>query len=585
MARSTRFKLAYAIVIAFCGMIGSSQAQTTELAEAIKHARHLSVTEAVPASEPAIDALMERLDEATPRQRVAIKLLHYRNLALKGEYDAAIEKLRSLLDTPIDDDHRLRALNLAASLGINVGRYEWGFEQLQAALELAPESDELAEKATTLYVAGFAHSLTGQHDRAVDHALQAIDVARQSGEVRYICIAGQTLSVAYRYAGQFELAEDAAREALANCREADDQVVLGTVELELGFLALERGEPNAAERWVDRSLERLRSAGWADGILTAEGLRAQLAAARGDRELAIERAERLIDKVAERELWERKAEMHKLAAEQWAKGGEFGSAYRHMVAHSEARERYLDEHRARRMASLEVEFDMARKEQELELLREQKRVAKLEAQSRRQQARLRWLATGFAGFLFIILALLLIHVLRERRHFRRLSQLDGLTRISNHTRFFDTARVLVEESHRNAQPLVLALGDIDHFKQVNDEHGHIAGDQALREVARVLCKNFPGLVHVGRIGGEEFAVCLPDTRLDRVVDQLHKVRADLASIKYGDNGKPLTMSFGVAALVPEEPLEELRRRADQALYRAKRGGRNSVVAAEAPDGD
>jgi len=564
-------------------LAGAAQAQGDGIAEAIEHARHLNVTEAVPASQPAIDALMERLDEATPSQRAEIRLLHIRNLALQGDNAQAIDRLESLLDGSLSDEQRLRALRLAANVGINMGRYEWGFKRLKAALELLPQIGNPAEEARILSLAGYVHTMIGDHERAIRYTSQAVEVSERAEDVRQRCTAGQVLAVAYRYAEQFELAEQAAFESLENCRKAEDQVHLGTVELELAYLALERGELDAAERWTDQGLERLRKAIWVDGVLTGEQLEARIAAARGEHRAAIELAEKLIARARERQFWEREAALHQLVASQLAETGEFAEAYEHMVAHSEARERFLDEDRARRLAILEVEFDVQRHEQELELLREQKRVAELEAQSRRQEARVRMLAAGFAGFLFLILVLLLIHVLRERRHFRRLSQLDGLTRVSNHTRFFDTARVLVEESHRNGQPLVLAVGDIDHFKQVNDDHGHIVGDEALREVARVLCENFPGLGQVGRIGGEEFAVCLPEARLDDVVDQLHKVRADLAAIEYGDNGRPLTMSFGAAALAPDEPLEELRRRADDALYRAKRGGRNSVVVADETD--
>jgi len=568
-----------ALALALGLLATAAQAQDGDIAAAIEHARHLSVTEAVPASQPAIDALMDRLEEATPTQRAEIRLLHIRNLALQGSYNEAIDRLDDLLAGSLSNDHRLRALRLAANVGINMGRYEWGFTRLKAALELLAHTDSPAEETRILSLAGFVHSMVGDHERAIRYTTQAVEIARRTGEARNRCTATQPLSVAYRYAEQFERAEEAAFQALEYCREADDQVHLGIVELELAFLALERNELEAAERWINQGLERLRSAGWIDGVLTGEHLEARLAAARGKHAAAIEFAEPLIVRARERQFWDREAELHRLVASQLAEMDDFGAAYEHMVRHSDARKRFLDEDRNRRLAILEVEFDVERQEQELELLREQKRVAELEAQSRRQSARVRWMAAGFAGFLFVILVLLLIHVLRERRHFRRLSQLDGLTRVSNHTRFFDTARVLVEESHRGARPLVLAIGDIDHFKRVNDEHGHIAGDLALRQVARVLCENFPGPGHVGRIGGEEFAVCLPDGHVDRVAQQLERVRAELTAIDYGGAGKPLTMSFGVAALAPDEPLEQLRRRADEALYQAKHGGRDNVVVA------
>ncbi len=573
--------VAAAACLAALAAIADLSAQALGLDEAIERARHLSTTEAGRASQPAIDHLLSRLDEATPRQRVEIELLHARNLALQGRPGAAIDELNATLDSGLNDDQRLRTLRLAANIAINMGRYEWGFQRLRAALELLPDSNDLGEKSRILGLAAYVHTITGRHERGIEQASEGLEIARRSADPLLICRAGQTLSVAHRYADQLDPAETAAREALQTCREANDQVVMGTVELELGFIALEREEIDAAQRWTDRALDRLRTAGWADGVLTARGLKAELAAARGESEAAIQRAEQLIEDVSRRALWEREAEMHHLAAQQYAALEEFDKAYRHMVAGAESRKRFLDEDRTRRLASIEVEFEMQRQEQELELLREQKRVAELEAQSRRQSARMRWLGAGFAAFLFLILVLLLAHVLRDRRHFRRLSEIDGLTRVNNHTRFFDTARMMIEDCQRQSQPLVLALCDIDYFKRVNDEHGHIAGDRALREVAQVLREHFPGVGQVGRIGGEEFGVCLPNARVAEMLERLESVRSDIAGIDYGNGSRPLTMSFGVAELAPNEAMETLRERSDAALYEAKRGGRDGVVVAKA----
>lgn len=543
-------------------------------------ARQLSVTLAVKASQPKIDALMQRLDEATPRQSVEIRLLDIRNQALQGHYAEALDRLEALLDSAPDQDQRLRALRLAANLSINIGRYERGFRQLKTALELIPEVGDIVEASRIYSLAGFAHSLTGDHERAVRYAKRAHRLAENSGNVLQQCSAGQRLSVAYRYAENFDSAEEAARRALDDCGQANDQIYLGTVELELAYLALEHDDMESAEAWIERGERRLQEAVWVDGVLTAQQLRARLAAARGERRRAIELAESLVDRVGERQLWKRKSALHQLLARQYADLEEFKSAYEHRVKQVEARQRFLNKDRSRRMAMLEVTFDVDRHEQELALLREQQRVSELEAKSSRQQARYRTILAGLALVIFIVLAVILRHVLRERRHFRRLSEIDGLTRISNHTRFFDTARMMIEEANRSGHPLVLILGDIDHFKRVNDRYGHITGDRVLREAARLLRNHFPGSGHVGRIGGEEFAVCLPESGIEDVLEKLESVRRSLGEIEYGHNGDRLTMSFGVAALHKGEDLEQLRRRADEGLYQAKRGGRDAIVIAE-----
>jgi diguanylate cyclase (GGDEF)-like protein len=252
------------------------------------------------------------------------------------------------------------------------------------------------------------------------------------------------------------------------------------------------------------------------------------------------------------------------------------------MTHSlDARHRLLDQDRARQLAHLQVVFDTRSKQQELALLQEEHRAAELESQSRSAGRRLRWLASGVAALALVALLLVLAHVLRGRHHFRRLSRLDSLTRLANHTRFFEAAADLVRQSHGSESPVTLIIGDIDHFKLVNDRFGHIAGDRTLKAVARALRAGCPEDALIGRIGGEEFAVCLPDSSTESIERLLVEWRRALSRIDCGGDDWPLTMSFGVARAGPAESLAALRLRADEALYRAKRSGRDQVVFAEA----
>ena len=135
--------------------------------------------------------------------------------------------------------------------------------------------------------------------------------------------------------------------------------------------------------------------------------------------------------------------------------------------------------------------------------------------------------------------------------------------------------------HRlHGAPYVLAVVDIDHFKQVNDRHGHLLGDRALRAVADAISDSIrTGDVAV-RYGGEEFLVVLPDTRLDAGFDVAERIRA---RVKDSALPFPLTASIGIAAGHPDEDAPEaVFERADQALYRAKTGGRNRVIADDTP---
>ena len=130
--------------------------------------------------------------------------------------------------------------------------------------------------------------------------------------------------------------------------------------------------------------------------------------------------------------------------------------------------------------------------------------------------------------------------------------------------------------------LSVILADIDHFKRVNDLYGHSAGDEVLAAVAAMLrASSGDQLQHnVARWGGEEFLILLPGTRLAVACKRAEQIRHDIAAARIGEDGLRVSLSLGVAELIAGERVDDCLRRADQALYKAKDAGRNTVVAAQ-----
>ncbi|AKS43193.1 GGDEF domain-containing protein [Wenzhouxiangella marina] len=158
---------------------------------------------------------------------------------------------------------------------------------------------------------------------------------------------------------------------------------------------------------------------------------------------------------------------------------------------------------------------------------------------------------------------------------QRQATFDDLTGLWNRRQLRDELAREIARSERNAAPLALIMLDIDHFKRVNDEHGHAAGDVLLRELAELLQHQVRGVDAVGRFGGEEFLIVLPDTRVDAARTVAEKLRATIESNAFSVGGT-CTASFGVAEYRPSESLDAFIQRADAALYGAKRAGRNRV---------
>jgi diguanylate cyclase (GGDEF)-like protein len=132
----------------------------------------------------------------------------------------------------------------------------------------------------------------------------------------------------------------------------------------------------------------------------------------------------------------------------------------------------------------------------------------------------------------------------------------------------------------------IAMIDIDHFKAYNDRYGHVAGDRCLRRVAAVLAEHVRTIDTVARYGGEEFAIILPDASAAVAQRVAERVSAAVLELQEVHEGAPLgyvTVSIGVAAAPPsaERTIRELIEHADEALYTAKRNGRNQIVCASA----
>lgn len=160
-----------------------------------------------------------------------------------------------------------------------------------------------------------------------------------------------------------------------------------------------------------------------------------------------------------------------------------------------------------------------------------------------------------------------------------LAMVDQLTGLKNRRAFFDDADPAIAASRRRDQPVAVAVIDLDHFKAVNDTHGHAVGDVALREAARRISDTAREEHIVGRFGGEEFVMLLPFTTAKQALNALERVRKEMsgAPIQVPDGpALTITMSAGIAPLEPDMPIAVAIDHADKAMYRAKKLGRDRV---------
>lgn len=164
----------------------------------------------------------------------------------------------------------------------------------------------------------------------------------------------------------------------------------------------------------------------------------------------------------------------------------------------------------------------------------------------------------------------------------RLARTDTLTGLNNRRAFSELAQASIRFCQRQGSPVSAIVLDLDHFKQINDRHGHSVGDQALQHIARILQESLRKSDICARNGGEEFAVLLPDTTLDEATQVAEKLRIAIASqpVQTTSGALSVTASMGVAS--SNADFETLLRLADAAMYQAKQAGRNRVFSHDGP---
>lgn len=196
-----------------------------------------------------------------------------------------------------------------------------------------------------------------------------------------------------------------------------------------------------------------------------------------------------------------------------------------------------------------------------------------------------WMVYAFpAGFaiaglvLTIGLADSMQQLRRDRDHASRLATFDTLTGAMSRPATDERLRTAVADAHRSGLPLSVVFFDVDHFKRINDEFGHRAGDECLRIIASRTRNRLRRYDQVGRYGGDEMLVILPDTRLVEARGVAENLRSSINCRPLSIDGRLLnaTLSLGIAQLAPEETAEHLFERADAALYASKAAGRDCV---------
>ena len=300
----------------------------------------------------------------------------------------------------------------------------------------------------------------------------------------------------------------------------------------------------------------------------------------GDLDQAQQFAQSAIDKAVKNEITKPLADAYQVLYEVARQRGAFADALSYHEKYAAADKGYLNDTSARTLAFQMVNQQVLDKKRQIDALNEKNQVLQLQQKVDAKSAETErlYILLLISGIAFI--ALWAYKTKRSQLHFMKLARRDGLTGIFNRQHFIEAATDMLRYCAKSQRDACVVVIDLDHFKLVNDVHGHAAGDLVLKRAVKTCQMHLRSIDVFGRLGGEEFGIVLPDCTLDVAQQRAEQLRAAIENVSGSDAriDFPVSASFGIAATrTSSYDLRELLANADSALYEAKREGRNRIA--------
>jgi diguanylate cyclase (GGDEF)-like protein len=257
---------------------------------------------------------------------------------------------------------------------------------------------------------------------------------------------------------------------------------------------------------------------------------------------------------------------------------EFEAAYEVTQSVIKDRELHKPVAEVKRMLDMHANFQLELQQQENAALIEDNHWKTEQIHNKQMLNRLYFVVIALLVCISTLLLLLYLRGRKHRTNLEKIAHNDGLTGLYSRTRVLDLLEHHQNLSARNFVPSCVAIIDLDYFKNINDNYGHVVGDKVLKSFGIICKNNFRKSDIVGRIGGEEFLILLPDTNIKEASEVFKLFNQKLPSIAEQLNlTLATTASIGLVSPHPDETPIDIIKRADQALYEAKNQGRNRVV--------
>jgi len=567
------FHMVLAVVL--LGVASAHAEPPSEFGQSLREADAIRTSNSARFSKLVLE-LGRQADGATPAERQYLRLLDAYRMLFAGDLPGGIRTLDGLLEEQdMDADLRIRASAVLVNMYALSRDFSEGLKQIDRTAAMLDKGEDKEIRHQALLAATILYNQVGQYELGLRNA----ELVQSEGpSSRLLCMSGDLKLEALQ--GQGKTLPDADYDkTISLCGSIGEPIMANLTRSYLARKRFSEGRVDAAIALLEEHIAEVKATGYRYLIGEFDSLISKYRLAKGDLAGAEAHARAAIDQgggfpstlpfvIAYQTLY--------LIAE---KRGDAAAALAYYKQYADADKVYLDEVKTREMAYRIVQHETRAQAQQIELLNKQNQVLQLQQRVNEQKAQSQRLLILLLVVLAGSVGYWAFKTKRVQVSLRRMAETDALTGLCNRHHFTQQSAQTLLHAARVGDDVALVMFDLDHFKSINDRFGHDIGDWVLKNIAghcRTFCRRVD---HLGRIGGEEFAILLSgcDLRAARRVAEDCRVR--IASIDTQPSGHRflITASFGVtASSLSGYELAKMLSHADKALYRSKREGRNRV---------
>jgi diguanylate cyclase (GGDEF)-like protein len=524
-------------------------------------------------------SIMQRIDlkALSPAQQDYFRYLEGWDSVHDGEYQVAIPRLEAVIAQSQDVTLQFRAGASMVNVLVLVQRYEEAFLRLGRLLELLPRLADPEAREQGLGVAALLYDQVGQYDLSLRYSQMMISESRTAS--------GRCKGGLYKLWAHYESKRPPVTAAdlqagIDVCTQAHELLFANLIRTFSAKLYIGLGQFDDAIGLLKGHYDEMKGTRYPLLISAFDALLAEAYRKKGSLALARQFAFSTIESSLEPEFTEQLATAYRLLYELAKEQRDFKSALEFHEKYAAADKAYVDETGGRRLAYDKAAHEAIANKLQISALNKQNQLLHLQKALSTKAVENSRLYIALLVTIVLFIGLWAYRTKRSQLHFMNVSQRDGLTGICNRPHFMSLAEGALESCRKAQQDVCIVLCDLDHFKTVNDRHGHATGDFVLRETVS-SCRVYLRANEVfGRFGGEEFSIVLPGCGPETARQRAEQLRTAIAGIvaSSGGVGSNVSASFGIAAASSSGyELRQMLAHADAALYQAKRAGRNRVV--------